>query len=511
MKAVLVTNQFPKYSETFVVRQFLGLLELGWDMHVVCPSSDPEQLKFFSELQTTATLSRIHVTREFDEVIRSLDPDIVHFEFGAIAPKRMHIRDMYNCRTLVSFRGYDINYHKLDDPTYYDDVWTSADMLHFVGNDVAQRAMRRGCPPRRPWRVIPDAADVDFFTPNEKPLPRSPVDPTRTFRILSVGRLHWKKGYEFALEAVARLRDAGVPVEYRIIGDGDMRESVAFAIHDLELQNQVELIGAASREEVRDALRWADVFLHAAVSEGFCVSAIEAQAVGVPVVCSDADGLSENVADGETGFVVPRRNAAALSAAMHILATDERRRERMGEAGRRRAVKLFALDVQTRAFDDLYREMLRGGSTTPPSGVDDTRLRKIEHGAESLRRRLERQYSRQVTRHLIATRVPQGSRVLIVSRGDDDLLISGTHRSQHFPQDGTGRYAGHHPGDSAEAVTHLRELLGGCSQATTYIVFPPTSMWWLDHYAELRVYLLNIGRQVFHAEGTGAVYQLHTA
>jgi colanic acid/amylovoran biosynthesis glycosyltransferase len=42
------------------------------------------------------------------------------------------------------------------------------------------------------------------------------------------------------------------------------------------------------------------------VSEGFCVSAIEAQAMGLPVVCSDADGLGENVVDGETGFVVTR-------------------------------------------------------------------------------------------------------------------------------------------------------------------------------------------------------------
>jgi hypothetical protein len=409
---------------------------------------------------------------------------------------------------VVSFRGYDIHYHSLDDRTYYDDVWSLADMLHFVGNDVARRAMRRGCPSQRQWRVIPDAADVDFFTPNQDPPPRSPVCRSRPFRILSVGRMHWKKGYEFALEAVARLRDAGVPIEYRIFGDGDMRESVEFAIHDLELQHEVQLIGAASRDRVRDALRSADVFLHAAVSEGFCVSVIEAQASGVPVVCSDADGLSENVADGETGFVVPRRNAAALSAAMHVLAADERRRAWMGVAARRRAVELFSLEAQTRAFHDLYREMLSSGSTPSASRVLDTRLLKLEHGADALRRTLERQHSRQVTRHLIATRVPQGSTVFVVSRGDDDLLISGTHCSQHFPQTEGGRYAGHHPGSSAEAVTHLRDLLRGGAPGASFIVFPPTSMWWLEHYDGLQDHLTRSGREVFLAAGTGAVFEL---
>ena len=71
-------------------------------------------------------------------------------------------------------------------------------------------------------------------------------------------------------------------------------------------------------------LRAADVLLHPAVSEGFGNAVMEAQAVEVPVVCTDADGLRENVVDGVTGLVVPRRDASALAAALERLAARPR-------------------------------------------------------------------------------------------------------------------------------------------------------------------------------------------
>jgi colanic acid/amylovoran biosynthesis glycosyltransferase len=102
---------------------------------------------------------------------------------------------------------------------------------------------------------------------------------------------------------------------------------------------------------------WADVFLHAAVSEGFCNAVIEAQAMGLPVVCSDAGGLPENVADGESGFVVQRRNPRALAEKLAVLATDPGLRYLMGKAGRERALRCFCLEDQVTAFEQLYREL----------------------------------------------------------------------------------------------------------------------------------------------------------
>jgi colanic acid/amylovoran biosynthesis glycosyltransferase len=105
-------------------------------------------------------------------------------------------------------------------------------------------------------------------------------------------------------------------------------------------------------------MQWADLFLHAAVSEGFCNAVMEAQAMQLPVVTSDADGLRENVADGVTGFVVPRRDPAALAANMQVLINDPFLRTQMGAAGRERVQSCFDIRDQAERFLDLYQRVL---------------------------------------------------------------------------------------------------------------------------------------------------------
>src|SRR5262249_3263236 len=113
----------------------------------------------------------------------------------------------------------------------------------------------------------------------------------------------------------------------------------------------------------------ADVFLHAGISEGFCNAVLEAQAMMLPVVCSDADGLRENVVDGETGFVVPRRNPAALAEKLAGLAANPAQRQVLGAAGRRRVLSHFQVKDQIPAFERLYRQVLKewAGQTQAPA------------------------------------------------------------------------------------------------------------------------------------------------
>ena len=180
-------------------------------------------------------------------------------------------------------------------------------------------------------------------------------------RLLSVGRLEWKKGYEFALEAVQRVRQAGIEVDYRIVGDGSYFEAVAFARHQLGLTEVAALCGAMDREGVRREMERADVFVHAAVSEGFCNAVLEAQAMELPVVCSDAGGLPDNVVHGETGFVTRRRHAKEMAERIVELARDAELRQRMGQAGRKRVETRFRLEDQIRAFEEFYRRVAGRG------------------------------------------------------------------------------------------------------------------------------------------------------
>lgn len=494
-RVVLVTDHFPKFSETFFAHEFTGLLERGWDVHVLCNRSNRDQHPYFPQLRRHLdTRERIHVAQDFDAQLAELQPDLVHFGYGTLALGRMHMRDVLGCKVVVSFRGYDINYHGLEDPHVYDDLWAHADMVNCVSQDVWSRAQRRGCPPDKPHMVITDAADLSRF-----------VAPTRTYedvgsaerplRVLSVGRLHWKKGHEFGLQAVRALLDAGVEVRYRILGDGPHRESILFAIHDLGLERHVELPGARRADDVRNAMVWADVCLHPAISEGFCVSVIEAQSMGLPVVCTDADGLGENVADGVTGFVVGRRDAAALGERLAQLAADPALRERMGAAATARAHERFGIARQLDELETLYQSALALPAPAPagerrdaPALIEtlERQLNALEVQRSALEKQLRGRRVAQAVRAFVGEAVPAGSTVAIVSRGDEELLALEGRVGWHFPQTEGGVYAGHHPRDCEAAIRHLEELR---ARGATHLVIPATSAWWLEHYGDLRRHL----------------------
>jgi colanic acid/amylovoran biosynthesis glycosyltransferase len=119
----------------------------------------------------------------------------------------------------------------------------------------------------------------------------------------------------------------------------------------------VEFLGGLPHTQVIEQLSWADVFLHGAVSEGFCNAVLEAQVMNLPVVCSDADGLRENVADDVTGFVVPRRDSDAMAEMLALLAEDGNLRQQMGQAGRRRVEQHFNLEQQLDAFEVFYETL----------------------------------------------------------------------------------------------------------------------------------------------------------
>jgi hypothetical protein len=105
----------------------------------------------------------------------------------------------------------------------------------------------------------------------------------------------------------------------------------------------------------------------------------------------------------------------------------------------------------------------------------------------------------------IRQHVPRGSVVLIASKGDEALTRLDGYRTWHFPRHESGVYAGHHPGSSAEAIVHLRQLFAKGAQ---YLVFPSTALWWLDHYRELAKHLTAAHGLTVSRAGGCAIYEL---
>lgn len=416
MRIVLIPHRFPVASETFVAALFERLLERGDDVYVVCAESSDADWALFDPLRSSGAQRRVRrswPTRPFalafallpfalarcairapgrtlryltlgarllgpkvlwklyvDAELVVLGPELVHFQFGSLAIGREHVGELLDCALVASFQGADINFGGLEKPGYYAKLWSRSDGTHFASDDLRRRAVRRGYVARGVDAVITPSVDASVFAPR----PREPLA-GRALRVLGVGRLHWKKGYEFALSAIHALVRRGVAVEYRIVGDGEHRDAIEAAIEELGIETAVTLLGVQPSEVVRDEMQRADVLLHAAVSEGFCLVALEAQAMELPVVASDADGLPGNVADGETGFVVARRDPRALADRLEELAKDDALRGRLGASGRRRALERFAPGPQIDAYRRLYADALdvRRGSYRPaPAPRPDT-------------------------------------------------------------------------------------------------------------------------------------------
>ncbi|MCU0485621.1 MAG: glycosyltransferase family 4 protein [Anaerolineales bacterium] len=238
-----------------------------------------------------------------------------------------------------------------------EEIFTRASVVHCICKAIRDAALQFKLDPAK-VKIIYPAVDPEYF--NNINQNESDLD-TTAFRIISVGSLVWVKGYEYALQAVAQLKRKGIHIKYEIIGSGQERNRILYTIRDLDLDDCVVLTGNLDPEQVLLHLLHADVFLHAAISEGFSNAVLEAQAVQLPVVCFEVGGLPENVENGKTGFVVPLRDHAAMAQALFRLWQDPDLRQRMGQAGRQKVLEQNSLKDQTSSFITLFHEAVERG------------------------------------------------------------------------------------------------------------------------------------------------------
>jgi glycosyltransferase involved in cell wall biosynthesis len=105
----------------------------------------------------------------------------------------------------------------------------------------------------------------------------------------------------------------------------------------------------------------------------------------------------------------------------------------------------------------------------------------------------------------VRSAVPADATVAVVSKGDAELLEIDDRAAWHFPQRTDGTYAGYHPFDSASAISHLEELRG---KGVDHLAIPAPSLWWLDHYEELRRHLDERYREISQDPEAGVIYVL---
>ena len=205
----------------------------------------------------------------------------------------------------------------------------------------------------RRLRLIHHGVELDRFVPA-----RRAGDAVPRVEIVSVGRLVEKKGFPDLLRACSLLRDGSTPFRLQILGDGPLRGDLTALRDVLELRDEVEIVGERDGEDVLRAYQRADLFALTPVvtadgdRDGVPNVVVEAMACGLPVVTTDAGGITEIVEHGVNGLVAQPGDVPAIARHLAELIGDASRRRRLGDAGRRSVEEGF--DVRS-AADQLAR------------------------------------------------------------------------------------------------------------------------------------------------------------
>ncbi len=184
---------------------------------------------------------------------------------------------------------------------------------------------------------------------------RAPVERGTDITLLTVARHDPVKGLDVLLDAFAMVP---APTRLVMIGDGPEGDALYAQRHRLGLDERVDIVGLPWDRRAAD-LMWAyDALVLPSRLEGFPVTIAEAMLAGRAVIATDVGSVAEAVIPGETGWIVPPEDPAALAAAIGELVDDPDRGQRMGRRARELGEQRFRIDATIDAYLDLYRRIL---------------------------------------------------------------------------------------------------------------------------------------------------------
>jgi glycosyltransferase involved in cell wall biosynthesis len=239
---------------------------------------------------------------------------------------------------------------------FYRPIFLLSDMLVYVCANQQKYWRARALRARRDT-VIHNGIDVerfcDVYTVDEKNTLRErygfrPGD----YVVGLCALLRPEKAHLDLLHAVARLRAAGLEVKCLLIGDGPERARIEAAISTMGLDEHVRITGLIT--DVRAVVAACDVMALVSHSvETFSIAALEAMALGKPMIMTAIGGAAEQISHGENGYLYKRGDITALSSALLQLMESSKRGE-MGKLARTTVARQFSMDTMVHAYDSLF-------------------------------------------------------------------------------------------------------------------------------------------------------------
>ena len=400
MKVALILSYFPTLSETFILNQVTGLLDMGHEVEIFS-LQNPYEKKIHPDVEDYGLLQRTHfmphnrvkrvfkaaylINRNFYKsplkILRSLNIfkygsslrllyvlipllektfDIIHCHFGPNGIvgeylKAISIRGKY----ITSFHGYDVNiYPTRVGENVYKDLFEKGDVFICNTNFTRERLIELGCNEKK-IIILPVGLRIGRFKFSVRR-----VQEKEPIKILTVARLVEEKGHRYAIEAVSELIRKHTNLQYIIAGDGPVKSELDDLVSKLGIGRHVKFLGAVDQNEALELYQQAHIFILPGVigrnggTEGQGLVLQEAQAVGLPVISTSIGGIPEGVLDGKSGFLVPERDVDALTERLQYLIEHPELWPELGRCGRKFVEEKYDIEVLNSKLVSIYDALL---------------------------------------------------------------------------------------------------------------------------------------------------------
>jgi colanic acid/amylovoran biosynthesis glycosyltransferase len=273
--------------------------------------------------------------------------DIVHCHFGPNGQLGLYLRDIgvVNGKVITSFHGYDIGQHiQAHGLLAYQDVFNRCEVITANSYFTKNKLKALGCDENKIVR-IPMGLNLKKFKFQEKKIGQD-----EEIRILTVARLVEKKGLEYSIQALRRVVKEYPRIKYFIVGDGPLRDYLEERAVQFGLGNKINFLGWQSDREIVDLFAKCHIFILPSITttdgdhEGQGLVLQEAQASGLPVICTRHNGFPESIIDGTSGYLVSEKDECGISEKLLYLIENQNKWPEMGAAGRKFVQENFDID-----------------------------------------------------------------------------------------------------------------------------------------------------------------------
>ncbi len=307
-----------------------------------------KDIRLFPKL-SKITLGKIPAIFSFSAIpslfklVKKIRPHIIHSHFIAdTGLAAIIVGNLLKIPVITSLLGKDI-FDPIDPvSTKWHDtlvrVMENSSRVIACSKDQKLRAQAMGVSSN--IKIIPHGVNIHRFTPKIKEDLKKELDIEGPL-VLSVQRLHPRKGLKYLIDAIPTVLDKIPSVKFVIVGKGPEKAKIERQIKMQKIENNVKLVGFVPDDELAQYYASCNLFVLHSLYEAFGIVLLEAMASGKPVVATSVGGIPEVVADKKSGLLVSSKSPKALADAITQILLDPEMAQKMGDYGRTLAESRF--------------------------------------------------------------------------------------------------------------------------------------------------------------------------